>query len=199
MFTKGGPPSLTVNRLRDPAGSPPRPTKACHNGNSSLKEWDQNKGKRKNSSGLSSVVGEVRTWTEGGVSRDRRGLPSAPSVIPLLVSKMAIFAHRSDHGFDLNQTTPVCQLHCLSSPPVRPIASLQIIQTYLVTSSADPCDIKFFSLDIHACCFRVDCKVIAVERGSFTCGSAPAQIHYKNCSVPGSLLCAVHGGTVPRE
>ena len=34
MFTKGGPPSLTVNRLRDPAGSPPRPTIACHNGNS---------------------------------------------------------------------------------------------------------------------------------------------------------------------
>ena len=32
MFTKGGPPSLTVNRLRDPAGLPPRPTLASSRG-----------------------------------------------------------------------------------------------------------------------------------------------------------------------
>ena len=31
MFTKDGPPSLTVNRLRDPVGIPPRPTFPCHN------------------------------------------------------------------------------------------------------------------------------------------------------------------------
>ena len=30
MFTKGGPPSLTVNRLRDPTGMSPRPTMTCH-------------------------------------------------------------------------------------------------------------------------------------------------------------------------
>jgi len=92
------------------------------------------------------------------------------------------------------ETTPVCQLQCLSCPPLRPVASLKIIQTYLVTSPADPSDIDLFSLNIHACCFRVDCKVIAVARGS-----APAQIHYKNCGFLGSLLCAVHGGTVHRE
>ena len=35
MFTKGGPPSLTANRLRDPAGMPPRPTMSCHDGKTS--------------------------------------------------------------------------------------------------------------------------------------------------------------------
>jgi hypothetical protein len=30
MFTKGGPPSLTVNRLHDPDGMPQHPTMASH-------------------------------------------------------------------------------------------------------------------------------------------------------------------------